>query len=56
MADDVTHEDYEIIIFGAILMGVMIFMPQGLFVGIAQGLQALVDRWRSARSPATEAR
>jgi len=52
----VVFEDYEIIIFGAILMGVMIFMPQGLFVGLAQGLQALVDRWRTARTPAPETR
>ncbi len=32
----VVFEDYEMLIFGAILMGVMIFMPQGLFVGMVQ--------------------
>ncbi len=32
----VVFEDYEMLIFGGILMGVMIFMPQGLFVGVAQ--------------------
>jgi len=32
----VVFEDYEMLIFGGILMGVMIFMPQGLFVGIVQ--------------------
>jgi branched-chain amino acid transport system permease protein len=33
----VVFEDYEVMIFGAILMLMMIFLPQGLFVGL-QGL------------------
>lgn len=52
----VVFEDYEVIMFGAILMGVMIFMPQGLFVGIAQGVQSLFSRRRLAGSPAPETR
>ena len=36
----VVFEDYEVMIFGAILMLMMIFLPQGLFVG----LQGLVRR------------
>lgn len=32
----VVFEDYEMLIYGGILMGVMIFMPQGLFVGLSQ--------------------
>jgi branched-chain amino acid transport system permease protein len=31
----VVFEDYEVMIFGAILMLTMIFLPQGLFVGIS---------------------
>ncbi len=39
----VVFEDYEVMIFGAILMLIMIFLPQGLFVG----LQELLGRlWR----------
>lgn len=49
-------EDYEVLIFGAILMGVMIFMPQGLFVGITRGLRSLLNRWRVTGSPAPEPR
>jgi len=52
----VVFEDYEVLIFGAILMGVMIFMPQGLFVGISRGLQALVSRRTERVSTAAEAR
>ena len=37
----VIFEDYEMLIFGGILMGVMIFMPQGLFVGLVQKLQKI---------------
>ena len=36
----VVFEDYEMLIFGAILMLVMIFMPQGLFVGVAQAVRS----------------
>jgi len=52
----VVFEEYEVIIFGAILMGVMIFMPQGLFVGLAQALRAVVGRFRIAAPPAPESR
>lgn len=40
-------EDYEMLVYGAILMGGMIFMPQGLFVFIAQQLRALLKRLRA---------
>jgi len=43
-------EDYEVLIFGAILMGVMIFMPQGLFVGVTRGVQSLASRWRDQKA------
>lgn len=33
----VVFEDYEMLIHGALLMVVMIFLPQGLFVGLSQG-------------------
>ncbi len=33
----VVFEDYEMLIHGALLMAVMIFLPQGLFVGLSQG-------------------
>jgi len=37
----VVFEDYEMLIHGALLMAVMIFLPQGLFVGLSQGAQRL---------------
>lgn len=40
----VVFEDYEMLIFGGILMGVMIFMPQGLYVGISQKISHLFSR------------
>ena len=45
----VVFEDYEMLIHGALLMAVMIFLPQGLFVGLSQGARrgwTLVCRWR----------
>ena len=33
----VVFEDYEMLIHGGLLMAVMIFLPQGLFVGLSQG-------------------
>lgn len=39
----VVFEDYEMMIHGALLMAVMIFMPQGLFVGLSQAARRL---WR----------
>lgn len=35
----VVFEDYEMLIHGALLMAVMIFLPQGLFVGLNQALR-----------------
>jgi len=52
----VVFEDYELLLFGAILIGVMIFMPQGLFVGITRGSRVLLNRWRERSSPAPETR
>ena len=40
----VVFEDYEMLIHGALLMAVMIFLPQGLFVGLSQGARRL---WRA---------
>jgi len=37
----VVFEDYEMVIHGALLMAVMIFLPQGLFVGLSQGARRL---------------
>jgi len=39
----VVFEDYEVMIFGAILMLMMIFLPQGLFVGL-QGVVRRLQR------------
>lgn len=52
----VVFEDFEVLIYGAILMGVMIFMPQGLFVGVARGLRSLLNRRRDAEPPVPETR
>lgn len=38
----VVFEDYEVMVFGAILMLMMIFLPQGLFVGLRDLLRRLV--------------
>ena len=40
----VVFEDYEMLIHGALLMAVMIFLPQGLFVGLSQGARRA---WRA---------
>ena len=42
----VVFEDYEMVIHGALLMAVMIFLPQGLFVGLSQGARRL---WATVR-------
>jgi len=42
----VVFEDYEMLIHGALLMAVMIFLPQGLFVGLHQA----AGRWWRASS------
>ncbi len=44
----VVFEDYEVMIFGAILMLMMIFMPQGLFGGLQDLLRRLRRRLRYA--------
>ncbi len=41
----VVFEEFEVMIFGAILMLMMIFLPQGLFVGI----QGQLRKWRHRR-------
>jgi branched-chain amino acid transport system permease protein len=46
----VIFEDYEMLIFGGILMGVMIFMPQGLFVGLLQKLQKIKKHKKAGAS------
>ena len=40
----VVFEDYEMLIHGALLMAVMIFMPQGLFVGLSQAAHRVGHR------------
>jgi branched-chain amino acid transport system permease protein len=40
----VVFHDYEMVILGAILMVIMIFLPQGLFVGLARGLRLALAR------------
>jgi len=42
----VVFEDFEVLIFGAILMAIMIFLPQGLFVGLVRWLRG---RWLRRR-------
>ena len=42
----VVFHDYEMVILGAILMAIMIFLPQGLFVGLARGLRLALTRRR----------
>jgi branched-chain amino acid transport system permease protein len=48
----VVFEDYEVMIFGAILMLMMIFLPQGLFVGLQGLLRRLLQQRAPARLPA----
>ena len=48
----VVFEDYEVLILGAILMSIMIFLPQGLFVGLARGGAALFRRLRPGTAAA----
>lgn len=45
----VVFEDYEVMVFGAILMLIMIFLPQGLFVGLRDLLRGILYR-RQVRS------
>ena len=43
----VVFHDYEMLVLGAVLMTIMIFLPQGLFVGLAQLLRHALARHRS---------
>ena len=45
----VVFEDYEMLVHGILLMAVMIFLPQGLFVGLDQGMRRLWAAFRSTR-------
>ena len=51
----VVFHDYEMVILGAILMVVMIFLPQGLFVGLARGLHRGLARRRERRAASGDA-
>ncbi len=42
----IVFEDFEVLIFGAILMVIMIFLPQGLFVALEQTFFKIVRRKR----------
>ena len=50
----VVFEDYEVMIFGGILMLMMIFMPQGLFVGFEKLAQRLYRK--AVGTPATDSK
>jgi branched-chain amino acid transport system permease protein len=47
----VVFQDYEMLIHGVLLMAVMIFMPQGMFVGFSQLLSRIVAHWRREDCP-----
>ncbi len=51
----VVFEDYEVLIMGAILMGIMIFLPQGLFVGLSRLARQLLRKLQSSGSAADPA-
>jgi len=40
--------EYQIIAYGALLVTIMIFMPEGLFAGISGRVSATLDRWDQA--------
>ncbi|MES9897401.1 MAG: branched-chain amino acid ABC transporter permease [Sedimenticola sp.] len=50
----VVFEDYEVMIFGAILMLMMIFLPQGLFPGLQALLRKLTRKKTTANSSVEE--
>ncbi len=50
----VVFEDYEVMIFGAILMLMMIFLPQGLFPGLQALLRKLTRKKTAANSSVEE--
>ncbi len=39
--------DYDILIYGAILMIIMVFVPRGLAVGLPEKITGLIRRWRN---------
>ena len=43
----IVFEDFEVLIFGAILMVIMIFLPQGLFVAMETAFSRAITRRRS---------
>lgn len=47
----VVFEDFEMLIFGGILMLIMIFLPQGLFVGITQALRNALIKHGAGADP-----
>ena len=47
----VVFQDYEMLIHGVLLMAVMIFMPQGLFVGLSQAIRKIGHGLRSGNRP-----
>ncbi len=48
----VVFEDYEVMIFGAILMSIMIFLPQGIFVSLQQKITHLKTKREEANGNA----
>ncbi|MBF0193415.1 MAG: branched-chain amino acid ABC transporter permease [Magnetococcales bacterium] len=48
----VVFEDYEVLILGAIMMGIMIFLPQGLWVGLSQKIKPLFIKKTISVEPA----
>ncbi len=46
----VVFEEFEVMIFGAILMLMMIFLPQGLFVGMQNLIQRMANKRRTLAS------
>ncbi len=51
----VVFEDYEVMIFGAILMCMMIFLPQGLFIGFKELLQKFTHKRKNKSEKPTSA-
>ncbi len=48
----IVFEDYEMLVYGAILMLVMIFMPQGLFISLGHQLTQLKKNYWPNKKPA----
>ncbi len=49
----IVFEDFEVLIFGAILMTIMIFLPQGLFVAMEQAFHNFMNRREQGAANAT---